>query len=113
MYEELKVSPRVYLLGDVIDHKPYSSDELHDWVRQDSSLAGVYGKIRDLLQSRILAAISDNRLEKTTGEAMLKTFYYKPFESQIENQQQKVYTRMDNIVYNGEQLKFIVGDASE
>jgi hypothetical protein len=110
IFEKLQSTTKAYTLASIIEHKPYSTDDVHAWLIEDSSLATPYGKIRDLLQTRILAAIKDGELDKSTGEGMLRAFYYKPFEQRMEQDERKVYTRMDKIVYAGKDLEFVVGN---
>ena len=109
IYQKLKSTPDVYLLGDVLEYKEYCSDEVHEWGREDE-LYRIYGKVRDLLQKRILEAMRKYNLEKSTGETMLKVLYYKEYEQRLEDSKVRQYQRMDNIVYDEEKMVFDIGN---
>jgi hypothetical protein len=78
IYETLRSNVDMYMLSQAIELQPYCSDDVHRWGREDEYYRA-YGKVRDILELRILSAINGGKLEKTTGEAMLKAYYYRTY----------------------------------
>ena len=109
---QLGLQKDIYMLAGIIEKCDYCVDDIHSWAATNADnleVQRLYGKIRDLMHIRILDAISGGTLEKTTGEGMLKVFYYKKYEEEQSQAAQKKYVRMPTIKFNGEAMEFEIG----
>lgn len=61
----------------------FCSDDVHAWGREEE-FRGVYGLIRDLVKVRVLGAMESGKLDRTSGNEILRTYYYTAYKEGLE-----------------------------
>lgn len=76
--DRIEADSRVYFINGVITHKDYSTTTLRKWAAKyedDEEVSNLCCKIKDILEERIVAAVTNKTLDAKMGDKALSHFH--------------------------------------